>query len=74
MNYMEYLYHNLDLLMYLRYHPKWYKILYYNPSYFKDFINEAKVNLKITPIDKLENFKNKFQMIYSLAGLFNKGE
>ena len=60
--------------MYLRYHPKWYKILYYNPSYFKDFINEAKVNLKITPIDKLENFKNKFQMIYSLAGLFNKGE
>ena len=74
MNYMEYLYHNLDWLMYLRYHPKWYKILYYNPSYFKDFINEAKVNLKITPIDKLENFKNKFQMIYSLAGLFNKGE
>ena len=74
MNYMEYLYHNLDLLMYLRYHPKWYKILYYNPSYFKDFINEAKVNLKITPIDKLENFKNKFQMIYSLAGLFNNGE
>lgn len=74
MNYMEYLYQNLDLLMYLRYHPKWYKILYYNPSYFKDFINEAKINLKITPIDKLENFKNKFQMIYSLAGLFNKGE
>ena len=70
MNYMEYLYHNLDLLMYLRYHPKWYKILYNDPSYFKDFIKEAQINLKITPIDKLENFKNKFQMIYSLAGLF----
>ncbi len=38
MDYMNYLYEHLDLLMYLRYHPKWYKILYYEPSYFKDFL------------------------------------
>lgn len=72
MNYMAYLYEHLNLLMYLRYHPKWYKILYYNPEYFKDFIKEAEINLKIRPIDKLENMKNKFQMIYNLANLFNK--
>ena len=72
MNYMAYLYENLDLLMYLRYHPKWYKILYYDSNYFKDFIKEAQINLKITPNDKLENIKNKFQMIYQFANLFNK--
>ena len=69
MNYMQYLYENLDLLMYLRYHPKWYKILYYDSSYFKDFLKEAKMNLKITPVDKLENIKNKFTTIYSLVNL-----
>ena len=42
MDYMEYLYDHLDLLMYLRYHPRWYKILYYDPSLFNDFVNEAK--------------------------------
>ncbi len=69
MDYMEYLYEHLDLLMYLRYNPKWYKILYYEPNYFKQFIREAKTNLKITNYDKLENIKNRFNMIYSLASL-----
>lgn len=69
MDYMQYLYNHLDLLMYLRYHPRWYKILYYEPSYFKHFLNEAKTNLKITGYDRLENIKNKFNMIYSLASL-----
>ena len=66
---MEYLYQHLDLLMYLRYHPKWYKILYYEPSYFKYFLQEAQYNLKLRPQDKLENLKNKFQLIYSLSSL-----
>lgn len=70
MNYMAYLYEHLDLLMYLRYHPKWYKILYYEPAYFKDFLKEAQASLKIRPVDKLENFKNRFQMLSQLAGLF----
>lgn len=69
MEYMNYLYQHLDLLMYLRYHPRWYKILYYDPSYFKYFLQEAKTNLKITSYDRLENIKNKFNMIYSLASL-----
>ena len=74
MNYMEYLYEHLDLLMYLRYHPKWYKILYYEPTYFKYFLIEAKSNLKITTNDKLENFKNKVLMVNNLASLFNQGD
>ena len=69
MDYMNYLYEHLDLLMYLRYHPKWYKILYYEPSYFKDFLKEAQTNLKIRPTDKLENLKNKIQLFYSLSSL-----
>ncbi|MBE6137289.1 MAG: hypothetical protein E7176_02715 [Erysipelotrichaceae bacterium] len=69
MNYMGYLYEHLDLLMYLRYHPRWYKILYYEPSYFNAFLAEAKASLKIRGYDKLEGFKNKFNMIYSLASL-----
>lgn len=69
MDYMSYLYEHLDLLMYLRYHPRWYKILYYDSSYFKAFIAEAKASLKIRGYDKLETFKNRFNMLYSLAGL-----
>lgn len=69
MDYMTYLYSHPDLLMYLRYHPRWYKILYYEPSYFQYFLNEAKANLKIRAYDKLENIKNKFNMIYSLSSL-----
>lgn len=69
MDYMSYLYEHLDLLMYLRYHPRWYKILYYEPSYFNAFLAEAKANLKIRSYDKLETFKNRFNMLYSLAGL-----
>lgn len=71
MDYMNYLYEHLDLLMYLRYHPIWYKILYYEPSYFKDFLKEAQTNLKIRPTDKLENLKNKFQLFYSLSSLIS---
>lgn len=68
--YMQYLYENIDLLMYLRYNPRWYKILYYDSSLFPTFINEAKTNLKIRGIDKLEGLKNKINLAYTLAGLF----
>ena len=54
---MMYLYEHLDLLMYLRYHPRWYKILYYDPSYFNAFLTEAKTNLNIRAYDKLEGLK-----------------
>lgn len=66
---MEYLYNHLDLLMYLRYNPRWYKILYYDPSMFSVFINEAKTNLGIRTYDKLEGFKDKVNTLYSLLSL-----
>lgn len=69
MDYMSYLYEHLELLMYLRYHPKWYKILYYEPKYFKDFLVEAQTYLKLRPVDRLENIKNKFNFFYSLSSL-----
>lgn len=69
---MMYLYEHLDLLMYLRYHPRWYKILYYDPSYFNAFLTEAKTNLNIRAYDKLEGLKKNFNMIYSLSGLLDK--
>jgi len=70
MEYMRYLHQNYEMLMYLRYHPRWYKILYYEPSYFNAFLKEAKENLHIRGIDKLENIKNKINLARSLAGLF----
>lgn len=69
MNYMMYLYQHEELLMYIRYHPRWYKILYYDSSMFNLFLDEAKTNLKIRTIDKLNSFNNKFKMFYNLANL-----
>ena len=69
---MLYLYEHLDLLMYLRYNPRWYKILYYEPNCFDAFINEAKTNLNIRTYDRLESLKKNFNMIYSLTGLLEK--
>ena len=66
------LYEHLELLMYLRYHPRWYKILYYEPNYFRVFLNEAKTNLNIRTYDKLEGFKKNFNMVYSLGQMFDK--
>ncbi len=71
MEWMSYLHRNIDLLMYLRYNPRWYKILYYNPSMLKYFIAEAKENLKIRSVDKLEGIKNKILLASTFAGLFN---
>ncbi len=72
--YMNYLYNNEVLLEYLRYHPKWYKILYYDPNMFKSFLTQAKTDLKITAVDRLQNFQNKVNMISNLADYIGKKE
>lgn len=64
----QYLYQNNELLEYLRFNPRWYKILYYDPSMFDSFLNEAKTRLKIRTTDKLENIKNKVSFLSSLSG------
>lgn len=69
MSYMEYLYSHKEYLMYLRYHPRWYKILYYDESLFNSFLNEAKASLKLRAVDKLDSFKEKLNMLLSLSSL-----
>lgn len=63
---LEYLYDNLLYLNYLRYNPKWYKILYYEPSMFVDFINEANEKMHLTRKDTLKDFNKKLSFVSSL--------
>ena len=60
--FMNYLYQNPEYLNYLRLHPKWYKILYYEKNY-DDFLNVAKKELKLRITDKLESFKQNINLI-----------
>ena len=72
MDYFSYLYEKPELLNYLRYHPEWYKILYYEPQRFKEFLDEAKENLKITLNDKIEDYKSKLGLITGLLDYIRK--
>lgn len=74
MNYMQYLYDHEELLMYLRFHPKWYKILYYDENLFNEFLKTAKSDLKITLSDKLDKLNNGISYLKLFNGYLNKGE
>lgn len=75
MEYMQYLYEHEELLMYLRFHPKWYKILYYDSASFSVFLNVARKDLGIRLTDKLEKFRTNFSYVKLLSNYFtNKGE
>ena len=63
---MNYFYDNPVYLEYLRYNPKWYKILYYDPDMLKDFILEANTNLHLTKRDSLLEFNKKLSFVSSL--------
>ena len=74
MEYFNYLYQHEELLMYLRFHPKWYKILYYDESRFKDFLQTAKKDLKLRLTDKLDKINNNISYVKLLSNYFlNKG-
>lgn len=63
---MNYFYDNPVYLEYLRYNPKWYKILYYDSDMLKDFILEANTNLHLTKRDSLLEFNKKLSFVSSL--------
>lgn len=63
---MKYFYDNPIYLEYLRYNPKWYKILYYDPDMLKDFITEANTTLHLTKRDSLLEFNKKLSFVSSL--------
>lgn len=74
MDYFNYLYQHEELLMYLRFHPKWYKILYYDETMFPTFLSIAKKDLKIRVVDKLEKFNQNVSYLKLLKGFIKKDE
>lgn len=63
---MKYFYDNPHYLEYLRYNPRWYKILYYEPSMINDFIEEANNALHLTKRDTLVDFNKKLSFVSTL--------
>ena len=63
---MKYFYDNPIYLEYLIYHPRWYKILHYDPSMFNAFIEEANKELHLTKRDSLLEFNKKLSFVSSL--------
>lgn len=74
MDYFSYLYQHEELLMYLRFHPKWYKILYYDENMFQTFLNIAKKDLKIRMVDKLDKFNQNVSYLKLLKGFLRTDE
>lgn len=60
------------ILNYLRYHPEWYKILYYYPDRLNEFFEEARESLKIRLYDRLEDIKGQIGFLTSLIEYINK--
>ena len=65
-------YQNPLYLNYLRYNPRWYKILYYNPDAFLDFIKEANTHMHLTTKDRFIGFNKKLSFVSSLLGYLAK--
>ena len=63
---MKYFYDNPIYLEYLRYHPRWYKILHYDPSLFPSFIEEANEKMHLTKKDSMLDFNKKLSFVSSL--------
>ena len=63
---MKYFYDNPVYLEYLRYNPRWYKILHYDPSQFNAFIEEANTKLHLTKKDSIIEFNKKLSFASSL--------
>jgi hypothetical protein len=57
---------NPNYIKYLRENSYWYKILTRNPSMFREFINEVKVNYKLRPIDKINNALSTIEMMQTI--------
>ncbi len=70
-DFMMYLYQNPEYLNYLRYHPKWYKVLYYEGNY-DEFLRYVKKELQLRLTDKMENFKRNLLMLQSLGSYLGK--
>ena len=59
------IHHDINLKRYLREHSNWYKILNRNPNSFPAFVEEMKVNYKLTTSDKINRTIDNISMIQS---------
>ena len=57
--------HDINLKRYLREHSNWYKILNRNANSFPAFVEEMKVNYKLTVSDKINRTIDNISMIQS---------
>lgn len=62
---------NQLLYEYLKYHSYWYKIILNNESSIDTMIDEMKKELKLTTSDKLDDLKNKIEIISSFLSILN---
>ncbi len=68
-SYMDFMYKNPIYLNYLRYHPKWYKILYYDPNRLKDFTLEAQKSMNMTTKDRISKLNSQLSFISGIASM-----
>ncbi len=59
------------LYEYLKYHSYWYEIILNNESSIDNMIDEMKKELKLTAADKLDDLKNKIELISSFLSIIN---
>ena len=62
---------NQLLYEYLKYHSYWYRKILNNELFLNDMIDEMKIELKITNIDKLNDLSNKIELISSFLSIIN---
>ena len=60
---------NPNYIKYLRENSYWYKILTRDPSMFKEFVDEVKVNYKLRPIDKINDAISTIEMISTIMNM-----
>lgn len=66
------IYSDQRFVNYIRYNPRWYKILYYYPERVDDFFSEAKEAMKIRFSDQIEQLKGQISFLSSLIEYINK--
>ena len=68
------IYQDDKLLYYLRFHPKWYRILDEDEKMFESFLEKAKEELHLRSQDKIDNFGKQIKFISSMLNYLNKSK
>lgn len=63
---------NPKYLEYLHTHSYWYKNLNRNPSNYKKFEEEVKINYKLRPSDRIEKTINMLDMLQTVLGTMSQ--